>query len=174
MRFTPLPVAGAFLIEPLPQEDARGFFARVFCSEEFRAYDLDARVAQCSVSYNRRRGTLRGMHYQVAPHEETKVVRCTSGAIHDVVLDLRPASATHRTWIALELSAANHAMVYVPKGCAHGFQTLEDDAEVFYQISEPYAPECARRVRFDDPAFGIAWPLTTPVLSEADALCSPT
>jgi dTDP-4-dehydrorhamnose 3,5-epimerase len=173
VTFTPLAVAGAFLIEPLVHEDPRGSFARVFCSDEFRQLGLDARVAQCSVSYNRRRGTLRGMHYQIAPHEETKIVRCTSGAIHDVVLDLRPGSPTYRDWIAVELSSANGAIVYVPRGCAHGFQTLEDDTEVFYQMSEPYARDSARRVRFDDPAFGIAWPLPDPILSDADATCSP-
>jgi dTDP-4-dehydrorhamnose 3,5-epimerase len=171
MKFTPLAVEGAFLIEPEPQADPRGFFARVFCADELRAHGLEPQVLQCSVSFNERRGTLRGMHYQVAPHEETKVVRCTAGALYDVILDLRRASPTFGHWLATELSAANHAMVYVPRGCAHGFQTLVDGTEVLYQMSAAYAPECVRRVRFDDPAFGIAWPVPNPVLSAADAEC---
>jgi dTDP-4-dehydrorhamnose 3,5-epimerase len=169
MTFTPLAVHGAFLIQPEPQRDVRGSFARVFCAGELSAHGLDPRVVQCSVSYNERRGTLRGMHYQVAPHEETKIVRCTAGALFDVVLDLRPGSSTFGRWAAAELSAVNRAMVYVPRGCAHGFQTLVDGTEVFYQMSAAHAPECARRVRYDDPAFGIAWPIPDPILSPADA-----
>jgi dTDP-4-dehydrorhamnose 3,5-epimerase len=169
MKFTPLGVSGAFLVEPEPRVDARGLFARVFSVEEFAAHGLEPRVVQTSTSFNERRGTLRGMHYQVAPHEETKLVRCTAGAIYDVVLDLRPQSPTFRHWVGVELSAANRSMVYVPRGCAHGFQTLADASEVFYQMSEAFAPECARRVRFDSPVYAISWPVADPILSEADA-----
>jgi dTDP-4-dehydrorhamnose 3,5-epimerase len=165
-RETKLP--GAFVIEPERLEDERGFFARTWCEREFRAHGLNPRLVQCNVSYNRARSTLRGMHYQAAPHEEAKLVRCTMGAVHDVVVDLRPDSPTFRQWVAVELSARNRTMLYVPEGFAHGFQTLEDDTEVFYQMSELYHPECARGVRWDDPAFGIEWPLPPRALSERD------
>lgn len=168
MTILPLDIDGAFRIEPDRHDDPRGFFARVFCEDTFRERGIDGRIVQCSISYNARRGTLRGLHYQAAPHEEGKLVRCTSGAVHDVILDLRPASRTFRRWTSVELSAANRATLYVPKGCAHGFQTLVDDAEVFYQMSERYRPESARRVRFDDPAFGIAWPVADPIVSDED------
>jgi dTDP-4-dehydrorhamnose 3,5-epimerase len=168
MKFIETQLPGAFVIAPEPLNDARGFFARTFCAREFAERGLDPSIAQCSVSFNHRRGTLRGMHYQSAPFKEIKLVRCTAGAIHDVILDLRPSSPSFRRWIAVELSAANRHMLYVPAGMAHGFQTLEDATEVFYQISEPYAPGHARGVRWDDPAFAITWPLGEPILSERD------
>lgn len=149
---------GAFIIELERAEDERGYFARAFCRREFASRGLDFNVAQCNISFNRTRGTLRGMHYQVAPHEEVKVVRCTRGALHDVILDLRPQSDTFRRWMSIELTAENGLMLYVPKGFAHGFQTLEDETEVLYLMSEDYHPESARGVRWDDPAFAIEWP----------------
>lgn len=168
MIFTETKLEGAFVIEPEKKEDERGFFARTWCREEFLAHGLNPRPAQCSVSYNKKKGTLRGMHYQAAPYEEAKLVRCTRGAVYDVILDLRPCSLTFKRWVAAELTAENHRMVYVPEGFAHGFQTLEDDTEVFYQISEFYHPESARGVRWDDPAFGIKWPIKELVISARD------
>ena len=168
MKFTPTPLAGAWLVSLEPHTDERGFFARVWCAEEFAARKLDTRVAQCSLSFNQRRGTLRGMHWQAAPHEETKVVRCVRGALHDVIIDLRPDSATYTRHFAAELSAENRLALYVPAGFAHGFQTLADDTEILYQISEFYAPEAGRGVRWNDPAFGIRWPIAGPLLSERD------
>ncbi len=168
MRFTETKVAGAFLIEPELLTDERGFFARAWDREEFEANGLNPRLAQCSISFSHRRGTLRGLHYQVAPHEEAKLIRCTQGAIWDVALDLRPGSPTYGAWFGAELSAANRAMLYIPEGCAHGQLTLTDDAEVFYQISAPYAPAAARGVRFDDPAFGIEWPVEVEVINDRD------
>jgi dTDP-4-dehydrorhamnose 3,5-epimerase len=156
--FAETPVAGALVVEPQPIEDERGFFARTFSTEEFAARGLDARVDQCSASFSVRAGTLRGMHYQAAPHGETKLVRCTRGAIFDVAVDLRRESPTYLRWAGVELSADNRRALYVPEGCAHGFQTLVDGAEVLYQISMPYVPAAARGVRWDDPAFGIDWP----------------
>ena len=158
MRFIETPLPGAFVIEPEPSEDGRGLFARTFCREEFAAHGLNPRVAQCSTSYNRRGGTLRGLHYQADPYPEAKLVRCTAGAVYDVIVDLRPTSPAFRRWFTVELRAADRRMLYVPEHFAHGFQTLEDDTEIFYQISEFYHPECARGVRWDDPAFGINWP----------------
>jgi dTDP-4-dehydrorhamnose 3,5-epimerase len=157
-RETPLP--GAFLVEPERLEDERGFFARTWCAREFAERGLNAALAQCSTSYNARCGTLRGMHYQAAPHEEAKLVRCTRGAIHDVIVDLRPGSATYCRWFAAELTEANGVALYVPEGFAHGFQTLADRTEVLYQISEFHAPQASRGVRWDDPAFAIEWPRT--------------
>ena len=158
MRFSETPVAGVLVIEADPIEDERGFFARTYSSEEFAGSGLDARVDQCSISFNARAGTLRGMHYQAAPHGETKLVRCTQGAIYDVALDLRPESPTYLRWTGLELSADNRRALYIPQGCAHGFQSLVDGSEVLYQISSPYVPSAARGVRWDDPVFGIEWP----------------
>jgi dTDP-4-dehydrorhamnose 3,5-epimerase len=169
MKIRPLDVEGAFIIEPDLLRDDRGSFARVFCEETLREHGFDGRIVQCSVSYNKRRGTLRGMHFQAPPHEEQKLVRCTAGSIHDVVLDLRPGSKSFRRWAAVELSSVNRATMFVPKGCAHGFQTLVDDAEVFYQMTEAFAPASAGRVRFDDPAFGIAWPIADPIVSHEDS-----
>ena len=168
MMFTETAIEGAFLIEPERLEDERGFFARTFCQREFAARGLSTRLAQCSVSFNRRTGTVRGMHYSVAPHAEEKLVRCTRGRVFDVLLDLRPDSPTFRRWTAVTLAADDHRMVYVPAGVAHGFQTLEPESEVFYQMSEFYAPECARGVRWDDPAFGIEWPPAERTISERD------
>lgn len=170
MIFTETRLAGAFVIDPERFEDARGFFARTWCRREFAERGLVTDLAQCSVSYNAREGTLRGMHFQVEPHAETKLVRCTRGAIYDVALDLRPGSPTFRQWAAVELTAENRRAFYIPAGMAHGFQTLTDDTEVFYQISEFHHPRSARGVRWDDPAFGIAWPETgARTISERDA-----
>jgi dTDP-4-dehydrorhamnose 3,5-epimerase len=166
--FQPSPLAGAFVVELERREDERGFFARSFCQDEFAKHGLNPRLVQCNVSFNTRRGTLRGMHYQAKPHEEAKVVRCTQGAVFDVMVDLRPKSATFKRWQGVELSAANRRALYIPEGFAHGFQTLTDDAELLYLMSEFYHPECARGVRWDDPAFGIEWPLKDPHMSERD------
>lgn len=158
MIFHETKLKGAFVIAPERLEDERGFFARAFCQREFAVRGLEFEVAQWNVSFNRTRGTLRGMHYQIAPHEEAKLVRCTRGAMYDVIIDLRPESATFKRWTAIELTAGNGLVLYVPKRFAHGFQTLEDHTEVFYLMSEFHHPELARGVRWDDPAFGVAWP----------------
>jgi dTDP-4-dehydrorhamnose 3,5-epimerase len=168
MIFIETVLSGAFVIEPEPQEDARGLFARTWCQREFQARGLETRVAQCSTSFNKRKGTLRGLHYQVAPAPETKVVRCTRGSLYDVIVDLRPDSSTFLRHIGIVLTADNRKMLYVPGGCAHGFQTLEDDTEIFYQISEFWAPEHARGVRWDDPLFAIAWPDDQRTIIERD------
>jgi dTDP-4-dehydrorhamnose 3,5-epimerase len=170
MKFQELALKGAWLIEPERLEDERGFFARTFCGREFAERGLNPRMAQCSISYNAHRGTLRGMHYQVSPHEETKVVRCTAGAIYDVIVDLRQDSPTFRRWVSAELNAENRLMMYVPEGFAHGFQTLCDGTEVLYQMSEFFCPESACGVRWDDPAFGIEWPRAERLLSDRDRL----
>ena len=168
MIFTPTPLAGAYVIEPDPHEDARGLFARTWCERELAMQGLETRIAQCSTSFNKRKGTLRGMHYQVRPFAETKVVRCTRGALYDVIVDLRRDSPTFMRWFATELADDDDRMLYIPEGLAHGFQTLQDRTEVFYQISTPYAPDSARGVRWNDPAFGIEWPITEPFMSERD------
>ncbi|PSC03992.1 dTDP-4-dehydrorhamnose 3,5-epimerase [Alsobacter soli] len=168
MRFVSSTVAGAYLIEIDPARDERGFFARTFCADEFTKRGLETDFVQHSTSYNVQRGTLRGMHFQREPHQEAKVVRCLQGAIWDVVLDLRPSSPTYRAWQGFELSSSNRRQLYIPKGCAHGFQTLTADAEVGYLISTRYAPEAAAGVRFDDPAFGILWPLPVAAMSPKD------
>ena len=168
MIFKETKLKGAFIIELEMHEDERGFFARAFCQKEFEDHDLDTKVVQCNISFNRKKGTLRGMHYQVMPYEETKLVRCTRGAIFDVILDLRLNSTTFGEWVAAELTAENCKMVYAPEGFAHGFQTLEDDTEVFYQMSEFYHPECAGGVRWDDPAFSIEWPEMDAIISNKD------
>jgi len=149
---------GAFLIDLEPSSDERGFFARTWCRREFGAQGLETNLAQCSVSFNARAGTLRGLHYQAPPCEEVKIVRCTSGALFDVIVDLRPESPTYTKHYSVTLSSLNRRMLYVPRGFAHGFQTLEDDTEVFYQMSEFYEPEYSRGARWNDPAFGIVWP----------------
>jgi dTDP-4-dehydrorhamnose 3,5-epimerase len=159
---------GAFVIEPERHEDERGFFARAWCAEEFEAHGLTRRMVQCNISYNKKKGALRGMHYQVAPYEETKLVRCTMGAIHDVIIDLRPASPTFTHHVTVVLTSENRYMLYIPEGFAHGFQTLEDKTEVFYQMSQCYAPQHARGVRWNDPAFGIQWPDAERIISERD------
>lgn len=168
MRFTETVLQGAFIIDVEPVVDERGLFARTWCQREFEAHGLKARWVQCNTSFNKRQRTLRGMHYQAKPYEEAKLVRCTMGAIYDVILDLRPESATFRQWLGVELTAANRRMLYIPEGLAHGFQTLVDHTEVFYQMSEFYHPEGARGVRYDDPAFAIGWPLPVTLVSYKD------
>lgn len=169
MKFTPTSLPGAYIIDIEPLPDERGFFARSWCRREFEQHGLDPDLVQCSVSFNVKRGTLRGMHYQGKPHEETKVVRCTYGAIYDVIIDLRPDSPTFKKWTGVELSAENRRMIYVPHGFAHGFQSLVDNTEVFYQVSRFYAPDFAKSVRWNDPAFGIVWPPAEErVISERD------
>jgi len=168
MNFCATKLAGVYEVRIDRKADERGFFARTWCQEEFATHGLNPRLVQCNISFNTRKGTLRGMHYQAAPHAEAKLVRCTRGSICDVVLDLRSDSSTFKQWIAVVLSAENRNMVYVPEGCAHGFLTLEDDTEVFYQMSEFYNAESARGVRWDDPAFGIDWPEKVQVISERD------
>ncbi len=168
MHFVALEIPGAWRIEPERLADARGFFARTFCARQFAARGLETALVQCSISYNHRKGTLRGMHYQAAPHAEAKLVRCTRGAVYDVIVDIRPESPTFRRWVGIELSADNRHMVYVPEGCAHGFLTLTDQAEVFYQMSAYYEPGAARGFRWDDPAIGIVWPGPVAVMSARD------
>ena len=168
MIFAKTPLAGAFVIEPERLEDPRGFFARTWCEREFEARGLETRIAQCSTSFNKRKGTLRGMHYQVPPAAETKIVRCTRGSLYDVIIDLRPDSSTFTRHYAAVLTAENGKMLYVPTGFAHGFQTLEDDSEVLYQISEVYSPDHARGVRWDDPVFAIPWPEDERTIVERD------
>lgn len=168
MIFTETKLRGAYIIEPELLEDERGFFARTWGREDFDARRLDSNLMQCNSSFNKQRGTLRGMHYQATPHEEVKLVRCTAGAIYDVIVDLREDSPTRSQWFGVELNASNRLMVYIPKGFAHGFQTLADETEVFYQVSEYYHPESARGVRWNDPAFGIDWPLTVTAISQRD------
>ena len=170
MIFSETKLKGAFIIEPERLEDERGFFARTFCRNEFEAHGLNPRLVQCSVSFNKKKGTLRGMHYQIAPHQEVKLVRCTMEAIYDVILDLRPESSTFKQWVAVELTAKNRRMLYIPEGFAHGFQTLHDDSEVFYQISEVYHPEFGRGIRWNDTAFGIKWPDGERIISARDSL----
>lgn len=164
----PTPLDGSFVVEPELISDDRGFFARSFCQNEFRAHGLDPAAAQCNISFNSKRGTLRGLHFQAKPHEEAKLVRCTRGVIWDVIVDLREDSPTRHRWFSVELSADNHRALFVPAGFAHGFQTLVDDSEVLYLMSEFYHPESARGLRWDDPAFGISWPCPDPVLSPRD------
>ena len=168
MIFTETKLAGAFVIELERREDQRGFFARTFCQQEFEAHGLKTQVVQCNVSFNKRKGTLRGMHYQAAPFAEAKLVRCTSGSIYDVIIDLRPASATFKQYFAVELSAENGRMLYIPEDFAHGFQTLRDDTEVSYQMARRYSAEHARGVRWNDPAFGIEWPEGERIIIERD------
>lgn len=168
MIFQETKISGVFEVRSERKPDDRGFFARTWCQKEFQEHGLDSRLVQCSISYNTYKGTLRGMHYQAAPFAETKVVRCTQGAIYDVVLDLRPQSATYKSWISVVLTAENRDMIYIPKGCAHGFLTLQDATEVYYQMSELYNAESARGVRWDDPAFRIVWPEKVAVISERD------
>ena len=169
MIFIETKLKGAYLIQVEPFDDERGSFARTFCREEFEKHGLNSFVAQCNISQNRKKGTLRGMHYQIAPHAEAKLVTCLAGSIYDVIIDLRPDSITCCQWVAVELSARHRrSLIYIPEGFAHGFQTLEDDTEVFYQMSHSYVPESARGVRWDDPAFSIRWPEGPRILSERD------
>lgn len=169
MIFTETRLKGAYIIDIEKREDHRGFFARGWCQQEFDVHGLVSRVVQTNISFNRRKGTLRGMHYQVAPFAETKLVRCTRGAIWDAIIDLRPDWPTYKQWLGVELTAENHKMLYVPEGFAHGFITLEDNAEVTYQVSQFYTPSCERGVRWNDPAFGIVWPVKVEAISDKDA-----
>lgn len=169
MNFKETRLSSAYIIEIAKLEDIRGFFARTFCQREFADNNLPTEFVQCNISFNKEKGTLRGMHYQAAPFEEGKLVRCTSGAIYDVIVDLRHDSSTYCNWIAVELSAKNRRALYVPPGFAHGFQTLESNTEVFYQMTSFYEPSAGRGVRWDDNAFNIKWPLDSPILSEKDS-----
>jgi dTDP-4-dehydrorhamnose 3,5-epimerase len=166
--FTETKLKGAFILEPEKHEDDRGFFARSWCQKEFQAHHLNPRIVQCNISFNKMKGTLRGMHYQASPFAEAKLVRCTAGALYDVIIDLRPDSPTYKQYVGEVLSAANYKMFYVPEGFAHGFQTLEDNTEIFYQMSEFFSPEHARGVRYNDPAFGIKWRIANPVIVDRD------
>jgi dTDP-4-dehydrorhamnose 3,5-epimerase len=168
MIFTETKLRGAYILDMQRLEDERGFFARSWCQREFKACGLNSNLVQCSVSFNSKRGTLRGMHYQAKPFEETKVVRCTRGAIYDVIADIRPASPTLGKHVGLLLTADNRRSLYVPRGFAHGFLTLTDDTEVFYQMSEFYAPDYARGFRWNDPTFRIEWPEGICVISDRD------
>jgi dTDP-4-dehydrorhamnose 3,5-epimerase len=168
MLFTKTDLEGAWLVEPTPARDPRGWFARTFCEREFATHGLETRFVQHSTSHNVQRGTLRGMHFQTAPHAEVKLVRCLKGTILDVIIDLNPASPTFRRWQGFELSAANMRQLYIPQGFAHGFQTLEADCEIGYLISDFYTPEAASGVRWNDPAFAIDWPLPVTVMSDKD------
>ena len=169
MNFVPTDLEPATVVELERVTDERGFFARTWSSDEFRARNLNAALVQCSLSFNKRKGTLRGLHFQKVPHAEAKLVRCTGGEIYDVIVDLRSDSPTLKQWFGTHLSSDNRRSLYVPEGFAHGFITLTDEAEVFYQISEPYTPAAAAGVRWDDPAFGIDWPIRVTVISERDA-----
>ena len=169
MKFLPTPLAGAFVVELEPSRDERGDFARTFCEQEFGARGLATRWPQMNRSVNRRKGTLRGLHFQAAPHAEAKLVRCVRGALFDVIVDLRPDSPTRHRWFGAELDAASGRALYVPEGFAHGFQTLTDDCEVLYLMSRPFEPDAARGVRWNDPVLAIAWPLADPTVSERDA-----
>jgi dTDP-4-dehydrorhamnose 3,5-epimerase len=169
VRFTPTPVEGVVVVEVEKIRDDRGFFARAWCRDEFAQHGLTADWAQVNVGRSDRAGTLRGMHYQREPHAEAKLVRCTAGAVYDVALDLRPSSPSFRKWMGVELDAREHTMLYIPEGCAHGYQTLRDGSEIVYFTSCAYARDAATGVRWDDPAFGIQWPAPVTVISSQDA-----
>jgi dTDP-4-dehydrorhamnose 3,5-epimerase len=169
MRFTESALAGAYLIDLEPHVDERGFFARSFCEREFSAHGLPDRFPQCNLSRNRKRGTLRGMHFEAPPSTESKLVRCVSGAIYDAIVDLRPGSRTHMQWCAVELSAENGRALFIPAGFAHGFLTLADDTDVFYHMGDFFRPGSARGARWNEPRFGIAWPKDPSVIAERDA-----
>lgn len=168
MRFEALPIPGAYAVEIERHDDARGYFARVWCRDEFSAHCIAVDMVQASISHNREAGTVRGMHYTVEPSREGKLVRCVRGAVHDVLLDLRVQSAAHLRHVAVVLDAARHNAVYIPPGVAHGFQTLADDCDVLYMMTDVYRPELAAGVRYDDPAFGIHWPLPVSVIADRD------
>jgi len=169
MRFVETALPGVWVVELDLRVDDRGFFARAWCQDEFRRRGLNPGLVQANLSLTNRAGTVRGMHYQRPPAAEAKLVRCVRGAIYDVVLDLRPASATRGRWVALELTADNFRAVYVPEGCAHGLQAVADDSTVFYQVTYPHTPEAEGGVRYDDPSFGIRWPLPVTLVSPKDA-----
>ena len=168
MIFKETMLPGAYVVELDKREDDRGFFARAWCAKEFAAHSLTSHVVQANTSFNKKMGTLRGMHYQIAPHPEAKLIRCIRGSIYDVIIDLRPSSPTYKRWIGVELSAKNRSMLYVPENFAHGFVTLEDDSEILYLVSEFYSPECEQGVRYTDPAFGIVWPVKVQSMSSKD------
>jgi dTDP-4-dehydrorhamnose 3,5-epimerase len=169
MQFTETEIRGAFILDAEQIADERGFFARSWARDEFEAHGLNPHLAQCNLSYNHRKGTVRGMHWQEAPHAETKLVRCTQGGIYDVIVDLRADSSTYLRWIGVELTAENRRSLYIPEGCGHGFQTLADATEVLYMITEYYTPAAARGMRWNDPAINVTWPLAVTVISERDA-----
>lgn len=169
MKFTETKLPGAYVIELEPFTDHRGFFARSWCHNEFEAQGLTTRVAQANISFNHKKGTLRGMHYQLPPHGEVKIIRCTRGALYDVIIDLRADSPTYKQWFGIELTADNHKMFYVPENFAHGFITLEDNTEATYQVSEFYTPGAERGLRWNDPVFDITWPTAVTVISDKDA-----
>ena len=168
MIFTETRLKGAYIIDVKPIDDERGFFARGWCRNEFETYNLNPNVVQLNIGFSHKRGTLRGMHFQMAPEEEAKLVRCTQGAIYDVIIDLRRNSPTHGQWLGIELTGENHRMLYAPEGFEHGYQTLVDRTEIYYQTSEFYAPQHASGVCFDDPAFGIQWPIPVEIISQQD------
>ena len=168
MRFIDSPIAGAWTVEPEPRTDDRGRFLRAWCAQEFEAQGIDFKPVQANLGSSHRAGTLRGLHYQVAPHQEAKLVRCTRGSVFDVLVDLRPGSRTYGRWFGTELSAENGRMLYVPPLCAHGYQTLEDGAEIYYLTSAYYAAAAVRGLRYDDPTVAIAWPLPPVAVSEQD------
>ena len=168
MIFIDTPIPGAYVVEPEFISDARGSFARTWCADEFRRKGLNPALAQCSVSFNALRGTVRGMHYQAKPHAEAKLVRCTTGKLFDVIADIRPDSPAFKQWFSVELSAENRRMIYIPEGVAHGFQTLADGTEVYYQIADFYHPDLGRGIRWNEPSFQIRWPLEVEIISERD------
>ena len=169
MIFNETKLEGVFIIEPEKKEDQRGFFAQIWDKKKFEEMNLNPNLVQSSISYNKKRGTVRGLHFQIPPYEEIKLIRCTKGKIFDVVIDLRPFSRTYTEWVSIELSDQNRKMIYVPEKFAHGFQTLEDNTEVYYQMSEYYKPESARGVRWDDPLFSIKWPIAVATMLKRDA-----
>ena len=168
MKFTETKLKGAFVVEIEKLSDERGFFARSWCQKEFEAHGLNARLVQANVSYNHKKGTLRGIHYQIAPYQECKLISCTRGAIYDVIIDLRPDSPTYKQWTGVELTADSYHMFFVPEDFGHGFQTLTDETEITYQVSQFYTPGSEKGIRFDDPVFNIQWPLDAAVISEKD------
>ena len=170
MIFNKTEFNGVFIIEIEKQIDERGFFARTWDKKKFEEYNLNSKLVQCNVSFNKKKGVLRGMHYQIAPYEEAKLIRCTKGKIFDVIIDLRPKSNTFRQWFGVEISDENYKMLYVPEGFAHGFQTLEDNTEIFYQMSEMYMPDYVRGIRYNDSIFDINWPITPAIISEKDRI----
>ncbi|MGB2717010.1 MAG: dTDP-4-dehydrorhamnose 3,5-epimerase [Vicinamibacterales bacterium] len=168
MEFSPTKLAGAFVVTMKPIEDERGYFGRGWCRDEFTQHGLNPNMTQLNVGFSHRKGTVRGMHYQLEPHQEAKLVRCTRGAIYDVIIDLRPGSPTRGQWVGVQLTGRNGLMLYAPEGFAHGYQTLADDVEIYYLTSSAYAPGSACGLRFDDPAIAIRWPEPVTVVSQAD------
>jgi len=169
MNIVETPLSGVFVVEPIKHEDHRGFFARLYCQETWQKHDLDPTINQCNISYSKQKGTIRGLHFQTGEHAEVKLVRCCTGVIFDVAVDLRKDSPTYGQWYGLELTADNYKQLYIPKGFAHGFQTLTDNAEIFYQVSNPYNPKHEAGLRYNDPQINIKWPLSVTEISEKDA-----